>query len=240
MLKHLVQSAARSFGYEIRRTASPAVGANWSVDLPLLLRTQSAPVVFDIGANVGQTSTRLAAAFPAPARIFAFEPAAATYAELARAVAPFPHVRSFQQAVGDRPARLRLHHGRNSQLSRFVPVSSVTAESSEEVEVTTVDAVAANHTLERVDLLKSDTEGHDGAVLRGAIGLLRRSAIRAVLAEATFESTGELHTKFSELLALLEPHGFCLHQIYDREHWGIRLKFCNVLFLHEASFPGVL
>lgn len=238
MFKHLIKSTVRSLGFEIRRPLPPAPGQDWIADLQRLFHPRPATVIFDIGANVGQTSLRLATAFPPPATIVAFEPASATFAQLSTAVARFAHVLPQQFAVGDQPGRLRLHHGSNSQLNRFVPVASVSANTHEEVTVTTVDAAARTLGLVRIDLLKTDTEGYEGAVLRGASGLLQQGGIRAVLAEASFESAPDLHTSFDEIRALLEPHGFCLHRIYDCEHWGLRLKFCNVLFLHEASFSA--
>jgi len=237
MIKHLIKSTVRSLGFEIRRPLPPAPGQDWIADLQRLFHSQPARAIFDIGANVGQTSLRLANAFPPPTTIVAFEPASATFAQLSAAVAPFTQVIPRQFAVGDQPGRLRLHHGSNSQLNRFVPVASVSSDTHEEVTVTTVDTAAHELGLGRIDLLKTDTEGYDGAVLRGASCLLRRGGIRAVLAEASFETTPDLHTSFDEIRALLEPQGFCLHRIYDCEHWGLRLKFCNVLFLHEASFP---
>jgi len=236
MFKSLLQHVARAFGYEIRKIQPLASGRDWIVDLQQLLRAERAPVIFDVGANVGQTSLRLATAFPAPAGIFTFEPASATFAQLATALAPHPHVHPCQMALGDKPGRLRLHHGLNSQLSRLVPIDTIATGTYEEVEVSTLDQVVARFALDRIDVLKTDTEGHDGAVLRGASGLLQRGAIRAVVSEATFDTANELHTRFDEIRAQLEPHGFCLHNIYDCVHWDHHMKYCNVLYLHEADF----
>lgn len=240
MLKKILQSAARSLGYEIRRIQPPAPGCDWILDLQRLLRADRAPVIFDVGANIGQTSARLAAAFPAPAALYAFEPAAATFAQLAATALAHPHLHVAQLALGDQPGRLRLHHGLNSQLSRLVPVAALGTGTHEEVEVATLDQTATRLHIDRIDVLKTDTEGYDAAVLRGAAGLLHRGAIRAVLSEVTFETTGAVHTRFDEVRSLLEPHGFCLHNLYECEHWGCRMKYCNALFLLESAFaaPG--
>jgi hypothetical protein len=44
-------------------------------------------------------------------------------------------------------------------------------------------------------------------------------------------------TRFDDIRALLVPHGFCLHGIYDCVQWGVHLKYANALPLHEADFP---
>ena len=238
MLKELLRRSARACGYEIHKLQPLPPGRDWVVDLQRLLRAERAPVLFDVGANVGQVSRRLAAAFPAPARIFAFEPASATFAQLATSLAAHPHAQPHQLALGDKPGRLQLHHGINSELNRIVPVAELGDGTHEDVEVATLDQLATRLGVERIDVLKTDTEGYDGNVLRGAAGLLQRGAIRAVVSEATFDSAGEWHTRFDEIRGQLEPHGFCLHNIYDCALWGCHLKYCNVLFLREADFPS--
>jgi methyltransferase FkbM-like protein len=50
---------------------------------------------------------------------------------------------------------------------------------TERVAVTTVDAYAAEQTIDHIDLLKVDTEGHDLRVLRGAERAFRAGAISA-------------------------------------------------------------
>ena len=50
----------------------------------------------------------------------------------------------------------------------------------EQVPVTTLDALAAELDVRRIDLLKMDCEGSEFAVLRGASGLLARRAIRVI------------------------------------------------------------
>ena len=237
MFKALLRRAARSCGYEIRKVQPSPAGRDWIVDLGRLLPTSPAPVLFDVGANVGVVSQRLAGAFPAPARIFAFEPAAATFTQLVAALSGHPHVQCQHLALSEKPGRFRLYHGINSQLNRLAPVGTLGDNTHEDVEVSTVDDVAGQLGLARIDVLKIDTEGFEVEVLRGAAGLLQCSAIRAIVAEATFDLASDRHTRFDEIRALLVPRGFYLHGIYDCELWGAHLKFANVLFLHEAAFP---
>lgn len=239
MLKELLRRAGQIAGYEIRKLPSPTPERDWIADLQHLLRWVHAPVIFDVGANVGSVTTRLAAAFPAPACIHAFEPAAKTAVQLALNLAVHSHVRVHQLAVGDRPGRLSLYHGINSQLNRLAPAGALGNGTAEEVDVVTVDQVMGQLSLEHIDVLKTDTEGFDDAVLRGAAKALQRGGLRAIISEATFDVESNWHTRFDDIRQHLAPRGFCLHGVYDCEHWGVHLKYCNVLFLREADFPAL-
>lgn len=239
MLKNLMRKAINACGYEVRKIQPPAEGTNWIADLNRLNRAVHNPIVFDVGANIGNVSRRLAVAFPAPARIFAFEPATATFAQLNASVASFRHVQCHHLALSETPGRLRLYHGANSELNRLKTTGTGAGETYEEVDVSTLDEISSRIGIDRIDLLKTDTEGFDASVLRGGIGLLRRGAIRTVVTEATFDPTSDLHTRFDELRDLLVPYGFCVYGIYECERWGVHLKYCNVAFVREADFATI-
>jgi FkbM family methyltransferase len=238
MIKNAIKAVINKCGYEIRRLQPLPSGQDWVIDMQRLLSNIKAPVIFDVGANVGEVSTRLAAAFPPPARIYAFEPAESTFAQLTATCAAFTHVKSMQFALGAHVGKSSLYHGINSQLNRLAPAGQLGDGTTEEVETTTVDALAQQMGWDTIDLLKTDTEGFDVDVLNGAAGLLQRGAIRAIVSEVTFDAKSTWHTHFDAVSACLNPQGFCLYGIYDCMRWGIRLSYCNVLFLHEADFHG--
>ena len=52
-----------------------------------------------------------------------------------------------------------------------------------EVKVITLDDFCSDKGIERISVLKIDTEGHDLAVLKGATGLLKRGAVDFVIFE---------------------------------------------------------
>jgi FkbM family methyltransferase len=232
-LKHLVRRATNLCGYEFKRLQPLPSGRDWIVDVGRVLTTTKPRVVFDVGANVGEVSLRLAVAFPPPARIFAFEPAASTFRTLKSRLTPYAHVHCLHTALGQQPGRLKLYHGINSQLNRLSTSGATGDGTFEEVEVSTIDAVADRFAVDSIDVLKTDTEGFDASVLQGALGLLKRGAVRAIISEATFDLQCELHTRFDDIRAVLAPYGFYLHGIYDVEHWGEHLKYANVLFLRK-------
>jgi FkbM family methyltransferase len=148
---------------------------------------RGAGVVLDVGAHVGFYALLAAHANPS-ARVLAFEPLPSAAARLRRNVAEnrLTNVEVFGCALGGEGGTARLFHGPEG--AGGIPTSSgLSAEFFEqpyfaergvapatEVAVQTVDEVARGHGLERVDLIKIDTETTEPAVLAGARGVLER------------------------------------------------------------------
>lgn len=140
-------------------------------DLAELLAAHSGRLVFDIGANTGLTAALLADRF---AHVVALEPCAESFAQLAALDAP--NVTAQQLAVSARPGIVELavqaHSIRTGQLTT-PGICGGWGELLElrRVPATTVDALAAQHG--DPDLLKVDVEGHELAVVAGAMGTLQ-------------------------------------------------------------------
>jgi FkbM family methyltransferase len=130
-------------------------------------------VLLDIGANHGPNARFLNKLAPA-ARIFAFEPHPATFASLDFRMKGLPEVRTINKAVADKTGRLKLYDFRlaDGSTQASLSESAVALYSSDivghTVECTTIDEFMAESGLDRIDLLKIDTEGHDLSVLMGA------------------------------------------------------------------------
>lgn len=149
----------------------------------------AAPVVFDVGANVGEYSALVQRLIPA-ARIYAFEPAADVYAELTRRFSHTAGHEVFNLGFSDEERTVDLHsytvEGQSvsliSSIDRRLPTQVVQVEVSgtERIHVSTLDNFCAARGIEQIDLLKLDVEGHELAVLRGARTLLERGAIRMI------------------------------------------------------------
>ena len=145
--------------------------------------------VLDIGANVGDWTLAFAAAARA-ARckdvvIHSFEPCEATHAMLERRlnhgrIDP-AEVVSHACGMSDQPRRATLH-----VVGDGVGVNSVHIADgyqwtrTETVKLDTIDDFAERHDLRRITLAKSDTEGHDLHVMRGARRLLSQRAISVI------------------------------------------------------------
>src|SRR5690606_38726330 len=134
-------------------------------------------VVFDVGANDGRTVLRLARRLGRP-RFYAFEPVAATYRTLVERTRRLDNVRCFQLAMGEKPGRQPIYLHERAAMNSFSPTWTADPDAQTEmVDIATVDDVRSEHGLERIHLLKIDTEGYEMEVLRGAERSLRESRI---------------------------------------------------------------
>jgi hypothetical protein len=110
------------------------------------------------------------------------------------------------------------------------------------VATVTIDALCAARGITGIDLLKVDVEGAELEVLRGAEGLLRASAVRAIYAEARFVRETEGGALLHELAAFLAERGYRLHNLYDQVESRARgTIYANALFLgaaEEAALVG--
>jgi len=150
-----------------------------------------APVVFDVGANAGEYSLLTRRELP-QAKIFAFEPAAATYQQLRKQLSQVdghsitPYNFGFSDA--DRSVEFFSYAIEGNEVSLLASVDqrlptqnvSVEVRHSEQIKVRTLDSFCAAENIARIDLLKLDVEGHELAVLRGAREMLGRGGIRII------------------------------------------------------------
>lgn len=183
-----------------------------------------APAVFiDVGANIGQGCRRICDEF-FRARVFAFEPAPATAAQLRDHTGDLSGVTVIESAVGDTTGTLDLHVAANNLMSSALPPSDLGSVyhgaeikpiRTVRVPTTTLDDFVARRALARVDMVKIDVQGLECAVLAGARALLTRGDVLAVNCEAQLlaEYTGA--STFTQIDAMLRGYGYALHQIHE-------------------------
>src|ERR1043166_3917484 len=113
MIKELIRSAAARLGYEIRRRPVDAFA-----DMRRFVPAASAPVIFDVGANIGQSVKTLKAAFP-NSQIHSFEPSRETFARLKENVAGEKDVLVWNCALGSATGEQLFQENIESQMSSF-------------------------------------------------------------------------------------------------------------------------
>ncbi len=144
--------------------------------------------VLDIGANVGDwTASFMDTARTSHRRDFvvhAFEPCCATHAMLEQRLNGAPERdRTFLHAcaMSDHPGETMLHVvGDGIGVNSVHRADGQSWTRTELVKLDTIDAFAKRHDLLGIAFVKSDAEGHDLHVLRGARGLLSERTITAI------------------------------------------------------------
>jgi len=175
--------------------------------------------VLDVGANRGDYS-RFVRTLAPDAVIHAFEPNRRTF-DLLRDAASEANVQPFHAACGARPGTLKLANladPTGSTFASLVPEVALHAShatgiplgSPEDVPVVTLDEHCREHGLDRIDLLKIDTEGFELEVLKGAAGLIADKRIGVVQLE--FNYCNVYSRVFMRDIAAALP-GYGLHRL---------------------------
>jgi len=188
----------------------------------------------DVGAYRGDFTAAALAAFPGSSALL-FEPGPSKAAALRKRFRREPGVRVFEIALGDETGDALLHERADSATDSLLAYVGETADSKRLVRVDRLDAVLGEEGAPSVDLLKTDAQGCDLRVLKGAAETLARCR-PALLVEAIFAPFYEGQASFDELLAFLSPAGYRLAGVHaiHADPRGL-LAFADLLFLSQES-----
>lgn len=216
-----------------RRRATPT-GA-----MRTFIRDDEEAVIFDVGANVGQSIRAFRAAFPR-ATIHSFEPSPAVFADRLRPrYGGVPGIHLWNLAVGAREGTMILRENSSSPMSSLLAPGRAcwgTVVRSTEVPVTTLDAFASHHGIDFIHVLKSDTQGFDLDVLQGSERLLRERRIGMIQVEIAFAELYEGLPSLDRVYRHLADRDFAIAGLYTlRIHEGL-LGWMDALFIGRAFY----
>jgi FkbM family methyltransferase len=231
-LKSTARRAFNLIGYDVYKI-SGGLGRNPFRDMRALMGGGRGLVAVDVGANIGQTVHRLRAALNAPV-IHAFEPSPSTFAELRRRTEGVPDLYLANRALGARPGTMELIENIHSDMSSFLEIGAYgwgEVRSRTPVKVGTLDEHCEDFSIDRLDLVKSDTQGYDLEVLRGAQGLLGDRRIHLVFIEINFIEVYDGLPRVDAILGFMQDHGFRLVSFYNFRYRGDQAGWADALFI---------
>ena len=174
--------------------------------------------VIDVGAHEGHYTAMALRILGERVRVDCFEPSSTARPNLLSLLShelSTARVRAFDQALGDADGTVTLYSPKpGSSFASLYPFDPETRAQilpgeQETIDMTTLDAHADRHGIDRILLLKIDVEGHELHVLRGAKGLLERRAIQFIQFEFG-EADIDSRTFFHDFFHLLHP----THDLY--------------------------
>jgi FkbM family methyltransferase len=233
------RTAERLFGIHIFRVLPR--GVDQFKDIQSEFSDYQMNVIFDVGANTGQSAKAYATSF-AKAHIHSFEPIKESFALLEKSVFSFHHVHCHHLALGLENGFVQMISDgvspMNRQMKQTTAEASRASNSTERVKIVSLDSFCADNAIPHISYLKIDTEGMDREVLKGAYSMLSREAIDFVEVEAGMNPDNLHHAPFEDLKSGLESHGFRLFGIYEQVSewptWAPHLRRVNAVFLSGA------
>ena len=213
-------------------------GLDWIYDINHFIKQSPIKTILDVGANIGLVSKNLHNSFPV-SNIYSIEPDPTAYSKLKQSTTS-PKIKTFNIALGSQSEKLFVNFHPASQRNSIHISNQSDQLKSTEIQVENTAEFIKRQQIEIVDILKTDTEGYDLEVIKGAELLLKHNKIKFILSEIGFTKHDPQHTNISELIHYLDHFNYRLFQIYDFSdtnhflEWGP--SYANALFVNVSAF----
>lgn len=226
-------------GYFIFRKKFAPVGFDLFSDIRHRLQIPMR-VVFDVGANVGQTTKEILEFYP-DANIYSFEPIGSVFEQLAANTKAWSTVHANHCALGaDNTTKVVRLYGAEDSVCNSLNESTMNPDAAaqlETIQISKGDTICTEKGIESIDFLKIDTEGYELEVIRGFSEMLKAGRIRAILCEVSFNREDFTHTYINDLNDLVGSFGYSFYALYDISNAAIKVgrNYANVLYVSPTT-----
>jgi FkbM family methyltransferase len=182
-----------------------------------------ASTILDVGANAGIYSLAALAVRP-QATVHAFEPTPEIANRLRETAIlnALDHLYVHEIAVSARNGtavlkRFRGELGTNGGMNFISQTSSDTDE--ERVQTVCLDEFCNHHSIDKIDLLKIDIQGHEYAALQGAEQLIRTGRIETIFMELNWDQLSQALCPATQSIQFLQKSGYLFSRPGRRLNW---------------------
>ena len=234
MIKNFLRNRLRKTGFDIIHYKD-TLGRFILDDIGKYIKFGN-PLIFDVGANTGQSVKGFIEKFP-DATIHSFEPSAETFEILRQNVSTNKNVNIWNFGLGSANEEKRFFENNNSDMSSFLALGEfgwgkIIKETV--IPIMTIDQFCLDHQITKIDLLKIDTQGYDFEVIKGAEKMISENKVGLLYFEIIFSSQYEGLPPFSQIMSFLENHNFCLVTLYPFAYQKKLASWTNGLFIHKS------
>lgn len=239
--KRLVKRAFAAVGYELRRLPelynSEILGSEPLKDMLLLYRLGGGgdhPVIFDVGANIGDFIF-FNETFNNPI-IHAFEPGSEIFKKLRANTFGLSNLTLNNLGLGAEGREMVFLENDHAKMSSFLdPSSDCWGRIQRQVNVRmgTIDDYCDENHIRKIEILKCDTQGYDLEVMRGAKRMLRERRIHLIFTELNFSDMYKGQASLDEIYRFLREHNFRLVTFYRFAYQNNRAGWTDALFARD-------
>lgn len=250
-MKKIIKNFFNKLGYDLKKIDKDFT----NIDLEDLLKTKinENPIIFDVGGNKGQSVTKYKKIFKNPI-IHTFEPIKSQFNIIYEKFKNDKNVKlnnyALGEIVGEKDFNISAQTGASSfnkinQNSKWIEVRSKEYKttinkfvSTTKVKIFTLDDYFLNNNIDKIDLLKIDTQGYEDKVLQGSINTLKKNKIKAVVTELMFDNVYDKYLTFSDIEKFLLPNNFRMVGIYlsSNSLFGNLTFFADILYLNKSYY----
>jgi FkbM family methyltransferase len=241
LIKHIIKKSFKFLGLEISKKKV-------DFDDIYIKKIKKNPIIFDIGANQGQSIQRFKKIFKNPT-IHSFEPIKSEFNILKKKYYNDKNIILNNFAVGNKNNQKKnFYINTKTSTSSFNKLKSGTKwlkiRSKElglstnkftkeivKTNIVTIDNYCLKNNIKTIDILKIDTQGYEDKILEGARKVLGNGMVLMIEVEIMFDNVYKKYLTFSEI------EKFLIHNNYRLG--GINL-INNNLFFNISFFADVL
>ena len=261
LIKRKIIQIIRKTGYELVGKKKIVKHNNFYAIIKFLIKDLykiKSPIVFDVGANVGQSIERFSSIFKEQEyEIYSFEPTPKLFDILKRKYDLKKNIKLFQLALDDKIAKSKFfsyeYNAINSLIqtdenSKFYKSRQIALKNRDysnftneiEVQTSTIDNIADEQNLDKIDVLKIDTQGNEDRVLTGSKKLLTSNKINLIKLELILGFGYQRQMSFYEIEKVLSPYGYRLIGIdYASNIISYSNYQVNLIYVHSELFDKI-
>ena len=246
MNKEWMNKICRKFGFELHglgymQSLKKAGIQQHPFSIQKEITGNNVKVIFDIGANRGDTVMEYKNYFP-DAGIYAFEPFPLSFTQLCTRTNEYKDICCFQNAVADSEGTKIMYVNQNVDTNSLLPSVKMGLQSDnqvitkEEIEVQTItiDAFCEKQRITQIDILKMDIQGGELSALMGANKLLSGKKIKLIYTESFFKEQYLDQPLFYDIAKYLKNFDYHLQDIYNPYYGNGAIAWCDAMFLPEV------
>ncbi len=195
------------------------------------------PLIFDVGANVGDVSAKYLEYFP-DSKIYAFEPFPDCFQSLSSRYSEQDNVHCIQKAVSSTDGSKTFFVNTNVDTNSLLRPQKTGLTSDEQVHNLTqiqVDSIVLDdfciaENITHIDILKMDIQGEEYNALKGLGKMLSTASIDLIYSEIYFVQQYERQPLFHDISKLLFDYGYLLQDIYNPIYGNGSIAWADVIF----------
>ncbi len=234
--QEVIKTVSRKFNLLVIRLRNNKItGIDLIHDLNQIILKDN-PLIFDVGANIGQ-SIEMFKGIWKNAIVHSFEPSNKLF-NILKTHKYDKTIFLNNTAVGSQIEKRVFNLNQKSGLNSFLDLDPSEENrfrnkeviAKEETLIDTIDSYILKNNITYIDLLKTDTQGFDFEVLKGAIKTFSEKKVHSILIEINFLPMYIGQAKSGEIIDFLSANNFNLVGLYEVSRRGNSIAWCTALF----------
>lgn len=210
-------------------------------DFQFFLPDTRHPVIFDIGANKGQSINSFRKQF-SDSIIYSFEPGTKAFNALSQNFKGKKDIYLNNIALGSKIETKTLKENTISEMSSLLDIGQDgwgEIKQNPSVKVVTIDQFCQDNKIANIDVLKCDTQGYELEVFKGAIEMMKMNKIPLIYFEFIFSDMYKGLPSFADVYQFLTDNNFRLVKTYKEFYQNNLISWTDMLFINIDHYNNL-